>query len=334
VIEVSKLGQARIAVPEREREGPTTTAMLPDYKLKVKVRPCPCLVVIMRTAADWMAEDPQALECLTVLLRSLLIWTKEGPAAVRAEALAKADAARNGDEGSASKPTDALSTAPADAAAGAGAKPAAAAPGTPLSATPAPLLASNSSLTFAPPLTGTKGSVVVRAAAPGASGRAVASAADLADDPAQFQQIKNVKLWTLEGVEMFNFKPKKVRLVSLASSRVGLGGRHYVVGMGMNAGRARCMGRGQGVKFLLSKGCIKSNTPTDIAAFIHHTPGLHKTMVGEYLGEGDEEIIPIMHAYVDQMDFTGLNFLPALRCAPPATTAEAKCRQRQIMRLT
>jgi len=34
---------------------------------------------------------------------------------------------------------------------------------------------------------------------------------DGADDPAQFQQIKNIKQWTLEGVEMFNFKPKKVR---------------------------------------------------------------------------------------------------------------------------
>ena len=38
MIEVSKLGQARIAVPERDREGPSTVAMLPDYKLKVKVR--------------------------------------------------------------------------------------------------------------------------------------------------------------------------------------------------------------------------------------------------------------------------------------------------------
>ena len=71
--------------------------------------------------------------------------------------------------------------------------------------------------------------------------------------------------------------------------------------------------RQQGIKFLLSKGCIKSNTPHDIAAFIHHTPGLHKTMVGEYLGEGDDEIIPIMHAYVDLMDFTGLSFMSALR---------------------
>ena len=36
-------------------------------------------------------------------------------------------------------------------------------------------------------------------------------------------------------------------------------------------------------------------------------------MVGEYLGEGDEDMIPIMHAYVDLMDFTSLGFLPALR---------------------
>ena len=69
----------------------------------------------------------------------------------------------------------------------------------------------------------------------------------------------------------------------------------------------------QGIQYLLSKGCIRNNSPQEIAGFIHTTPGLNKTMIGEYLGEGDEDIIPIMHAYVDYMDFTGLGFLPALR---------------------
>jgi len=36
-------------------------------------------------------------------------------------------------------------------------------------------------------------------------------------------------------------------------------------------------------------------------------------MIGEYLGEGDEEIVAAMHAFVDQMDFTRLKFIDALR---------------------
>ena len=36
-------------------------------------------------------------------------------------------------------------------------------------------------------------------------------------------------------------------------------------------------------------------------------------MIGEFLGEGEEENIAIMHAFVDQMDFNGLKFIEALR---------------------
>jgi len=36
-------------------------------------------------------------------------------------------------------------------------------------------------------------------------------------------------------------------------------------------------------------------------------------MIGEYLGEADEEIVLVMHAFVDQMDFTRLKFIDALR---------------------
>lgn len=36
-------------------------------------------------------------------------------------------------------------------------------------------------------------------------------------------------------------------------------------------------------------------------------------MIGEYLGEGEEENIAIMHAFVDQMDFVGIKFVPAIR---------------------
>ena len=46
-------------------------------------------------------------------------------------------------------------------------------------------------------------------------------ASDLADDPAQFQHLKNVKQWTMEGVQMFNFKPKKVSEGSPSGARRG-----------------------------------------------------------------------------------------------------------------
>jgi brefeldin A-inhibited guanine nucleotide-exchange protein len=36
-------------------------------------------------------------------------------------------------------------------------------------------------------------------------------------------------------------------------------------------------------------------------------------MIGEYLGEADDEHVQVMHAFVDQMDFTRLKFIDALR---------------------
>ncbi|KAJ3265244.1 guanine nucleotide exchange protein for ADP-robosylation factor [Chytriomyces hyalinus] len=98
-----------------------------------------------------------------------------------------------------------------------------------------------------------------------------------ADDPTQFQNLKHRKQVLLEGIKRFNTKPKK------------------------------------GVQYLLDSGCISTRTPKDIASFLLHTEGLNKTMIGEFLGEGDEENIAIMHAFVDEMDFTHLPFVSALR---------------------
>ncbi|KAH9938300.1 guanine nucleotide exchange factor in Golgi transport N-terminal-domain-containing protein [Fomitopsis serialis] len=57
------------------------------------------------------------------------------------------------------------------------------------------------------------------------------------------------------------------------------------------------------IQFFLESGFIPSNAPKDIAKFLHETDGLSKTMIGEYLGEGDEANITIMHAFVDMMEF-------------------------------
>ncbi|KAG9092656.1 guanine nucleotide exchange protein for ADP-robosylation factor [Ceratobasidium sp. 370] len=103
------------------------------------------------------------------------------------------------------------------------------------------------------------------------------STPDLADDPGKFETAKQRKTTLLEGIKKFNFKQKK------------------------------------GVEFLLEKGFIGSNTPQAIGKFLISTDGLSKAALGEYLGEGEERNIAIMHAFVDCMDFTGLSFVEALR---------------------
>ncbi|KAF9058169.1 hypothetical protein BJ165DRAFT_1334026 [Panaeolus papilionaceus] len=98
-----------------------------------------------------------------------------------------------------------------------------------------------------------------------------------ADDPTKFESAKQRKTTLLEGIKKFNFKPKK------------------------------------GIEFLLETGFIKSKAPLDLAAFILSTDGLNKSMIGEYLGEGEEENIAIMHCFVDLLDFRDLPFVDALR---------------------
>lgn len=97
------------------------------------------------------------------------------------------------------------------------------------------------------------------------------------DDPTQFESAKARKNALIEGIKRFNFKPKK------------------------------------GVAFLLEHGFIKSTQPHDIAYFLLTTEGLNKAQIGEYLGEGEEENIAIMHAFVDAMNFNEMSFVTALR---------------------
>ena len=69
----------------------------------------------------------------------------------------------------------------------------------------------------------------------------------------------------------------------------------------------------RGLKTLIKEGFIASNSPEDIARFFHETDLLDKGPLGEFLGEGDPENIAIMHAFVDQLDFTKTRFTDALR---------------------
>ncbi|KAI0638023.1 hypothetical protein C8Q77DRAFT_1047692 [Trametes polyzona] len=100
---------------------------------------------------------------------------------------------------------------------------------------------------------------------------------ELVDDPTKFESAKQKKTTLLEGIKKFNFKPKR------------------------------------GIEFLIETGFIPSKDPKDIARFLLETDGLNKTAIGEYLGEGDEENIAIMHAFVDMMDLSNMPFVDALR---------------------
>ena len=97
------------------------------------------------------------------------------------------------------------------------------------------------------------------------------------DDPMQLEKAKHRKTALNSGIRQFNFKPKR------------------------------------GVKQLIKDGFITSDSPEDIAAFIIQTEDLDKSMIGEYLGEGETQNIAIMHAFVDSMDFTRRRFVDALR---------------------
>ncbi|KIW26122.1 uncharacterized protein PV07_09248 [Cladophialophora immunda] len=97
------------------------------------------------------------------------------------------------------------------------------------------------------------------------------------DDPTEVEKVRMRKFALNEAIRQFNFKPKR------------------------------------GIKALLAEGFIRSDSPHDIAKFLYANDRLDKAMLGEYLGEGDEKNIAIMHAFVDMMDFGKRRFVDALR---------------------
>jgi len=99
---------------------------------------------------------------------------------------------------------------------------------------------------------------------------------EAADNPDQFEEMKNRKLALRQGIEKFNEKPVK------------------------------------GVAFLVESGLVE-DTPEAQAAFMRSTPGLDKQAIGSLLGDEKPTSIKILHAFVDGLDFSGLRFTAALR---------------------
>lgn len=97
------------------------------------------------------------------------------------------------------------------------------------------------------------------------------------DDPQEFENLKQKKTALQESIRQFNFKPKK------------------------------------GIDLLVKNGFLPNKEPKTIAKFLLTQQGLDKAVIGEYLGDGDEFNIEIMHAFVDEMDFTNLSFVDAMR---------------------
>eukprot|EP00002_Diphylleia_rotans_P014444 TRINITY_DN2814_c0_g1_i8.p1 TRINITY_DN2814_c0_g1~~TRINITY_DN2814_c0_g1_i8.p1 ORF type:complete len:1545 (+),score=258.96 TRINITY_DN2814_c0_g1_i8:58-4692(+) len=58
---------------------------------------------------------------------------------------------------------------------------------------------------------------------------------------------------------------------------------------------------------------ILGDLPEDIANFLHTTDGLSKVKIGEYLGEPDQFNVSVMHAYIDQVNFSGITFDEGIR---------------------
>ena len=98
------------------------------------------------------------------------------------------------------------------------------------------------------------------------------------DDPAELEKVKARKTALNNAIRQFNFKPKR------------------------------------GMKLLLSDGFVASNDPTDVARFLMaNNDRINKKILGEFLGEGDEDSIKTMHAFVDSMDFSRTRFVDTLR---------------------
>ena len=95
-------------------------------------------------------------------------------------------------------------------------------------------------------------------------------------NPTDFEMLKTKKeLWE-KGIELFNKKPKK------------------------------------GLQFLQDNDLL-GRTAEDIAVFLVEDERLDKTAIGDFLGENEKFNKECMYAYVDQMDFYGMEIVSALR---------------------
>ncbi|XP_078254240.1 brefeldin A-inhibited guanine nucleotide-exchange protein 1 isoform X1 [Rhinoraja longicauda] len=97
-----------------------------------------------------------------------------------------------------------------------------------------------------------------------------------ADNPEQYEVLKQQKEIIEQGIDLFNKKPKR------------------------------------GIQYLQEQGML-GTTADDIAQFLHQEERLDTTQVGEFVGENYKFNKEVMYAYVDQLDFSSKDFVSALR---------------------
>ncbi|KAL2312096.1 Protein transport protein sec72 [Schizosaccharomyces pombe] len=96
-------------------------------------------------------------------------------------------------------------------------------------------------------------------------------------DPSQFESNKQRKKLLRTCINKFNYKPTR------------------------------------GLKMLSENEYVDINDPKAIAEFLFRADGIDKTTLGDYLGEGDEKSISVMHEFIDCLSFINLKFVDALR---------------------
>lgn len=99
---------------------------------------------------------------------------------------------------------------------------------------------------------------------------------EVLDLPEELEERKQRKEVMETGIDMFNRKPKK------------------------------------GVQFLQEHKLIGS-TVEDVAKWLLKDERLDKTLIGDYLGENDDHCKQVMCAYIDEMNFAGMDIVLALR---------------------
>ncbi|OMJ89408.1 hypothetical protein SteCoe_8405 [Stentor coeruleus] len=68
-----------------------------------------------------------------------------------------------------------------------------------------------------------------------------------------------------------------------------------------------------GIKFLHEAGHLNSNSPTEIALFLKVTPGIDKTILGDFFGSKKEPNLSIFHEFVQLFDFKTVGIVEAIR---------------------
>ncbi|XP_030763056.1 brefeldin A-inhibited guanine nucleotide-exchange protein 1 [Sitophilus oryzae] len=99
---------------------------------------------------------------------------------------------------------------------------------------------------------------------------------EVLDSPEQLEVLKQQKEVWETGIDTFNRKPKK------------------------------------GIGYLQEHGLL-GGTQEEVAKFLHSEERLDKTNIGDFLGDNDDFCKEVMYTYVDQMEFTNMDFVAALR---------------------